>query len=94
MGLAFGIIWPVEIILRFLTYVPDYRAFVKVKRNDFDLLLAIGSAVTELIPAVRQSQYQPWLTVFHLMRWYRVILVVPRMKPLLVSTIANRTDPR
>ncbi|BEI83049.1 hypothetical protein CcaverHIS002_0309170 [Cutaneotrichosporon cavernicola] len=91
MGLAFGIIWPVEIALRYLTYVPDWRAFFKIKRNDFDLLLAIGSAITELVPAVRQSQYHSWLTVFDLLRWYRVILLVPRMKPLLVNIFGSFT---
>lgn len=43
------------------------------------------------IPPIPSSQVYPWLTVFQLLRWYRVVLLVPRMKPLLVRVELNVT---
>lgn len=54
--------------------------------NWLDLILAIGSSIIQ-IPLIRNSQVYPWFTFFQLARFYRVILEVPRMKPLLVSGV-------
>lgn len=72
-----------EIISRFMSYLPNYRKFVRRTRNKVDTFLAITTAIIQ-IPAIRNSAAYPWLTVFQLMRFYRVILAVPRMKALLV----------
>ena len=82
--LAITIAFDVEIVLRFATYLPDWRDFFRKGRNWLDLILAIGSTIIQ-IPPVRSSEAYPWLTIFQLLRFYRVILEVPRMKPLLVS---------
>lgn len=76
----------VEIIIRFASYLPDWRDFFRERRNWLDLILAIGSTVIQ-IPPIRSSSAYPWLTIFQLLRFYRVILEVPRMKPLLVSQL-------
>jgi len=82
--LAITVAFDIEIIVRFATYLPDWRDFFRKGRNWLDLVLAIGSTVIQ-IPPVRSSPVYPWLTIFQLLRFYRVILEVPRMKPLLVS---------
>ena len=82
--LAITVAFDVEITLRFATYLPDWRDFFRQGRNWLDLILAIGSTIIQ-IPPIRSSPVYPWLTIFQLLRFYRVILVVPRMKPLLVS---------
>lgn len=51
--------------------------------NLLDLALCIGTSIIQ-IPIIRASEVYPWFTALQLMRFYRVILVVPRMKPLLV----------
>ena len=84
--LAITIAFDVEIIARFATYLPDWRDFFRKGRNWLDLILAIGSTIIQL-PPVRSSPAYPWLTIFQLLRFYRVILEVPRMKPLLVSQL-------
>jgi len=84
--LAITIAFDIEIIARFTTYLPDWRDFFRKGRNWLDLILAIGSTVIQL-PPVRSSPVYPWLTIFQLLRFYRVILEVPRMKPLLVSQL-------
>ncbi|KAJ7078435.1 Ion transport protein-domain-containing protein [Mycena belliarum] len=93
----------VEILLRILAALPDWRAFLgvtAVKRaeraegvrgpgqNWLDLGLAVGTSVIQ-IPAVQRSAVYPWFTILQLMRFYRVILVVPRMKPLLLAVFGN-----
>ena len=84
MEIAFAIVWDVEILIRIIAYMPDWRAFLRSGRNDFDLFLAVGCSVIQ-IPPVRHSSVYPWLTILQLLRWYRFILVFPRMRPLLVS---------
>lgn len=84
MEIAFAIIWLVEITIRMIAYAPDWRGFLSRGRNDFDLVLALGCAIIQ-IPAIRNDPVYQWLTVFQLLRWYRVILLFPRMRPLLVS---------
>ena len=81
---AITIAFDAEIIIRFASYLPDWRDFFRKGRNLLDLVLAVGSTIIQ-IPPVRSSSAYPWLTIFQLLRFYRVILEVPRMKPLLVS---------
>ena len=73
-----------EIIVRFITYLPDWRDFFRPGSNWLDSILAVGSTIIQ-IPVIHKSPVYPWLTVFQLARFYRVILEVPRMRPLLVS---------
>ena len=81
--LALTITFDVEIVIRILAYLPDWRKFFFRGQNVLDLVLAIGSTIIQ-IPAIHNSTVYPWLTIFQLMRFYRVILEIPRMKPLLV----------
>ncbi|KAF8956505.1 hypothetical protein BDZ97DRAFT_1851213 [Flammula alnicola] len=73
-----------EIGLRLLASLSDWRSFFQLGNNWLDLISAIGSSVIQ-IPVIRQSSLYSWLTMFQLARFYRVVLVVPRMKKLLVS---------
>nr|GAT59750.1 predicted protein [Mycena chlorophos] len=57
-------------------------------QNWLDLILAVGSSIIQ-IPFIHNSPIYPWFTILQLMRFYRVILVVPRMKPLLLAVFGN-----
>ncbi len=83
LGITFA--FDAEIILRVLAALPDWRDFFKHAQNNLDLFLAIGSSIIQ-IPVIHNSDVYPWLTILQLMRFYRVILEVPRMRPLLVSS--------
>ena len=85
--LGFTLAFDVEIVLRFLAALPDWRSFFSFGQNWLDLTLAIGSSIIQ-IPAIHSSAVYPWLTIFQLARFYRVILEVPRMRPLLVRNHA------
>jgi voltage-dependent calcium channel len=86
--LVITIAFDIEIVMRFIAHLPDWRGFFVQGNNYLDLVLAIGSTIIQ-IPVIRHSQAYPWLTVFQLARFYRVILEIPRMRPLLLSVFAN-----
>lgn len=72
-----------EIIMRF---VADWRHFFPNKRNIADLTIAIVTLVIQL-PAVKNAhdgQAYAWLTVFQIIRIYRVVLAVPMTRDLIV----------
>ncbi|KAF9236771.1 Ion transport protein-domain-containing protein [Melanogaster broomeanus] len=72
-----------------LTIAFDIEIIIRVAADNWlDLILAIGSSVVQ-IPVIRSSEVYPWLTVFQLGRFYRVILEVPRMKPLMLTVFGN-----
>ena len=82
LGITFA--FDVEILLRIFASLPDWRDFFLHGKNVLDLVLAVGSSVIQL-PAIHSSAVYPWLTVFQLARFYRVILVWPNMKPMMVG---------
>ncbi|KAI0776961.1 Ion transport protein-domain-containing protein [Trametes elegans] len=86
--LALTITFDIEIVIRILAYLPDWRKFFYRGQNVLDLILAIGSSIIQ-IPAIHNSSVYPWLTIFQLMRFYRLILEIPRMKPLLLAVFGN-----
>lgn len=72
-----------EIILRF---VADWRHFHKSKRNLVDLGLAIITTVVQ-IPVIKHSgQPYAWLTVFQIIRIYRVVFAVEMTRTLIVRS--------
>ena len=81
--IAITIAFDFEIGLRLLATLPDWRTFFQHGNNWLDTILAIAASIIQ-IPAIRHSSVYAWFTIFQLARFYRVILVVPRMKPLLV----------
>ena len=70
---GFSVAFDVEIILRFLTTLPEWKAFFLNPRNDFDLALAVVSSIIQ-VPVILTGEAHGWLTIFPLARWYRVIL--------------------
>lgn len=84
--LVLTVAFDVEIIMRIVVELPAWRRFFKHGNNWLDLVLAVGSSVIQ-IPAIHNSELYPWLTIFQLGRFYRVILEFPRMKPLMVSIV-------
>ncbi|OJJ35434.1 hypothetical protein ASPWEDRAFT_40623 [Aspergillus wentii DTO 134E9] len=77
-----------EITLRF---VSDWRRFHKKRRNWFDLGLAIVTCIIQ-IPAIRDSG-RPYsvLTLFQIIRVYRVVLAFPVTRNLITVVFRNAT---
>jgi hypothetical protein len=78
----------VEILLRFLTGI---RRFHHKPRNLIDLGLAVITTII-LIPPIRNSgQVYNWLTIFQIIRVYRVVLAIPMTSKLIELVLGNVT---
>lgn len=76
----------VEMILRFAA---QPRVFHRKMRNLFDLGLAVITSII-LIPPIRNSgQVYNWLTVFQILRVYRVVLAIPMTQKLIHLVLGN-----
>lgn len=77
-----------EIIIRFSV---DWRHFFRVRRNCVDLALAIITAVIQ-IPIIHNSgQPYAWLTIFQILRIYRLVLAVPWTRDLILLVLGRVT---
>ena len=77
-----------EILIRL---VVDWRHFFRGKRNITDLIIAIITTVIQL-PAIKNAyggKAYAWLTLFQILRVYRVVLAVPMTRDLIVGTKCN-----
>lgn len=75
----------IEIVARIAT---NWRRFHRAKTNLFDLGLAIITTVI-LLPPIRHSVAYPWLTVFQIIRAYRVVLAIPVTRTLILLVLGN-----
>lgn len=72
---AFTVIFAVEIMLRFVLYLPHWRVFFMSKMNWFDLFLAVVTCIIIIDPVkLKLGHAYYWLTVFQIARFYRVVL--------------------
>ena len=72
-----------EILIRFAA---DWRHFFKSKKNMVDLFIAVVTTVIQL-PAIHSSgQPYAWLTLFQVVRIYRVVIAVPWTRDLIVRS--------
>lgn len=83
LELYFTLAFDLEILIRFFVALPDWRRFLHSGANNVDAFLAVMTSIIQ-IPGIRDSSAYPWLTVFQISRFYRVVLAVPRMRRLLV----------
>ncbi|KAI5955695.1 CCH1 [Candida jiufengensis] len=87
---GFTIVFLVEIIIRFLFYYPKWRVFFQMKRNCFDLILAIICTIMVINPVKnRLGHAYYWMTVFQLMRFYRVVLATAITRNLWLKIMSN-----
>ena len=76
----------VEIVLRF---VSDWRDFAYHRRNWVDLFLAIVTAVLQLPIVHKSGAPYAWLTVFQILRIYRVVLAVKMTRDLITLVLRH-----
>ncbi|GAA5872257.1 hypothetical protein JCM8547_004796 [Rhodosporidiobolus lusitaniae] len=88
LGLTFA--FDLEIVIRVVSSLPDWRTFFDEKTNKVDLALAVITSVIQ-IPAIAESRAYPWMSCFQIARFYRVILFIPRMRRLLVRVLGTFT---
>ncbi|KAL1918646.1 uncharacterized protein VTP21DRAFT_2668 [Calcarisporiella thermophila] len=86
--LVFTLIFLLEIILRFISYMPNYRKFFRSKANCFDLFLAISTTIIQL-PPIPQSPAYKYLTALQIARGYRIIVAIPLLRKLMWQAIGS-----
>lgn len=88
--LCFTIAFGVEIVLRALATLPDWRSMFDSAENIADLFLALVTSLLQ-ISAIKNSTAYRWLTIFQIARFYRVVLAIPRTRRLLVQVLGTFT---
>lgn len=78
----------VEIAIRIIA---NRKLFLRNKRNLVDLFLAVANTVILLPPILGDKQTYAWLTIFQLLRVYRVVLAVPITRDLIFLVLGNAT---
>ncbi|PNY29300.1 Calcium-channel protein cch1 [Tolypocladium capitatum] len=79
------IVLDMEIAIRFAA---KWKRFHCSRRNLFDLGLAVMTTVI-LIPPIRHSKAYPWLSLFQILRAYRIVLAIPVTRKLILLVLGN-----
>lgn len=66
----------------------NWRKFHTSWRNLFDAFLAITTTII-LLPPIKGSSAYPWLSVFQILRVYRVVLAIPVTRKLILLVLGN-----
>ena len=85
-GIVVTVFLDIEIAIRF---AGNWKEFHRSARNVVDLSLAVITTII-LIPPIRNSGMPyDWLTLFQILRVYRVVLAVPMTKKLILLVLGN-----
>ncbi|RYP62124.1 hypothetical protein DL771_009843 [Monosporascus sp. 5C6A] len=76
----------IEIAIRFAA---NWRGFHKNTRNNVDLFLAVSTTVILLPPIRGRGVVYAWLTIFQILRVYRVVLAIPTTRELILLVLGN-----
>ena len=75
-----------EIIFRIIS---DWRDFPKHRQNWVDLGLAVITVVMQIPPIRNSGTLYAWLTIFQIVRIYRVVLAVPITRDLILVVLRH-----
>ncbi|KAI9483591.1 MAG: Ion transport protein-domain-containing protein [Benjaminiella poitrasii] len=84
---AFTFIFAFEIVLRMIG-ATSWMSFWSAKTNLFDLFLVITTCVIQL-PMIQDSWTYKYLTIFQILRLYRLFICIPRVRRLLVAALGT-----
>ncbi|CAZ82135.1 unnamed protein product [Tuber melanosporum] len=84
--LGVTLVLALEILLRFMA---DWRNFRRKTRNLVDLALALITCIIQIPPIHKSGRIYDWLTLFQILRVYRVVWAIPVTRNLLSKVIGN-----
>lgn len=76
----------IEILIRITA---NWRGFHRSYRNLFDLFLTIITTIIILPPIHSSGELYSWLTLFQIIRVYRVVLAIPVTRKLILLVLGN-----
>lgn len=82
------ILLDIEIIIRLAA---NFRRFHRNPRNLVDFTLAVITSIILIPPIYNSGQPYAWLSVFQILRAYRVVLAVPMTRKLIQLVLGNAT---
>ncbi|KAG1501400.1 hypothetical protein G6F47_004900 [Rhizopus delemar] len=85
----FSIAFLVEIFLRMLAHRKDLNEFFKDKKNSTDLLIAVITCIIQIPQIKHNSWIYIWFTGFQVLRIYRVVMAVPRLRNLMSRVLGS-----
>lgn len=78
-----------EIILRFIVYLPRWRLFLAGAMNCIDTTLAVATCII-LIPRIRDNTIlYGWLSGFQVARFYRIVIAIGFVRDLWARVLSN-----
>ncbi|KAH7056641.1 Ion transport protein-domain-containing protein [Linnemannia elongata] len=86
--LGFTIAFAVDIAIRFLVCLPMPMEFFKSRKNLVDLFLATVTMLIQ-IPPIKNSHVYLYLTVFQVVRIYRPIIYIERLRSLIQRVVGS-----
>ncbi|KAG0053161.1 calcium channel protein [Gryganskiella cystojenkinii] len=86
--LWFTIAFAVDIVIRILVCLPKPGDFFDSKKNLVDFILAVVTLVIQ-IPTIHRSHVYVYLTVFQVVRIYRPIIYVERLRSLIQRVVGS-----
>ncbi|KAI8977429.1 Ion transport protein-domain-containing protein [Mycotypha africana] len=84
---AFTFIFALEIVLR-MVGATSWLAFWSSRRNLFDLSIVIVTCIIQL-PIIKDSYAYKYLTIFQILRVYRLFICIPRVRRLLSAALGS-----
>lgn len=76
-----------EILLRLLNDRNDLKGFFKNKMNSTDLIIAVITCIIQIPPIRKHTLVYIWFTGFQVLRIYRLVAAVPRLRSLMVCPL-------
>ncbi|KAF9150964.1 calcium channel protein [Linnemannia schmuckeri] len=86
--LGFTIAFAADIVIRFLVCLPMPMEFFKSRKNIVDLFLATITLLIQ-IPPIKNSHVYLYLTVFQVVRIYRPIIYIERLRSLIQRVVGS-----
>ncbi|KAF9285597.1 calcium channel protein [Mortierella alpina] len=86
--LWFTLAFAVDIIIRLLVCLPKPSDFLKSRKNMVDLFLVVTTLIIQ-IPPIRRSHVYMYLTVFQVLRIYRPIIYIERLRSLIQRVVGS-----
>lgn len=85
--MIFSLAFLFEILLRLLNQRKDLKGFFKDRMNLTDFIIAIVTCIIQ-IPDIRNNTLvYIWFTGFQVLRVYRLVVAVPRLRSLMVNLV-------
>ncbi|CAO3564105.1 unnamed protein product [Mortierella alpina] len=86
--LWFTLAFAVDIAIRLLACLPKPSEFLNSRKNMFDLFLVVTTLIIQ-IPPIRRSHVYMYLTVFQVLRIYRPIIYIERLRSLIQRVVGS-----